>query len=369
MQNLTARIQSVAQYQGLEAAWRKLETKAARSFFHRWEWIATAIGLYRDNLLVAEISSPDEIVALGLFSQITETRNGVVRSRQARLFEAGAKADTTVEIEFNTLLAAPSYELPAWDALLSVIDDGGAPGWDEIVITNALAGLAEHFEAAGRRVHRRAQSGSGFVDLVGLRAAGVESADAYIATLGKSTRSQLKRSIRLYGERGPLTLKRAASRKEAFAILDDIIVLHEQKWRARGERGLGGAKHLVDFQRRLIERTLPAGGVELVQIAAGGEPFACVYNFIDGENILFNVGGFKLEEDNRLKPGLVAHTLLVESHLQSGKAKYDFLAGDARYKLSLGQPGPDFVSFAIQRDKPIFRIENALRSFKSAFIK
>ena len=59
--------------------------------------------------------------------------------------------------------------------------------------------------------------------------------------------------------------------------------------------------------------------------------------------------GFLFEADAKLKPGLVSHVLCIEDHLQNGMALYDFMAGDARYKSSLGQPGPDMRYVLVQR--------------------
>ena len=52
----------------------------------------------------------------------------------------------------------------------------------------------------------------GAADMVArLRAAGVDTLEGYVATLGKSTRAQLQRSLRLYAQRGPLRLERATT--------------------------------------------------------------------------------------------------------------------------------------------------------------
>ena len=48
----------------------------------------------------------------------------------------------------------------------------GAPAWDELVVTNARDALEATVRDLHPRVHRRAESGSGFVDLARLRAAG-----------------------------------------------------------------------------------------------------------------------------------------------------------------------------------------------------
>jgi CelD/BcsL family acetyltransferase involved in cellulose biosynthesis len=364
MPALKATIRPVNEVKGLEAAWRKLETLSDRSFFLSWDWAASAIELSGDHLLVAEITSSRDIVALGLLAPVTETRHGVVRARQLRLNETGLDAERSVFGEFNTLLAAPEIEALAWDALIEALNRPDAPGWDEIVITNALTNLETRLKEMGLRIHRRSEHGSAYVDLASLRARGVDTAAGYIATLGKSTRYQINRSMKLYRDRGPLTVDRAKTPSEGCAYLAEIGKLQKAKWRARGNFNEASSAHLFEFHCKLINRTLERGGVELACISAGGEPFAWVYNFIDRGCVLFNSGGFKLDSDNRLKPGLVAHALLIEAHLSAGMNVYDFLAGDDRYKLNLGQSGPEFVGFSIQRPTFTLRAESILRGLK-----
>ncbi|MBV8573907.1 MAG: GNAT family N-acetyltransferase, partial [Acetobacteraceae bacterium] len=66
----------------------------------------------------------------------------------------------------------------------------------------------------------------------------------------------------------------------------------------------------------------------------------------------------------KLKPGLVSHYLCIEHHLQRGGHTYDFMAGDARYKASLGEPGPEMLHLIVQRPTITLRTELALRRTK-----
>ena len=86
-----------------------------------------------------------------------------------------------------------------------------------------------------------------------------------------------------------------------------------------------------------------------------------MYNLVLRGHVLAFVTGFLYEEDKRLKPGLVCHTLAIERHLREGASVYDFLAGETRYKSNLGIPGPDFVYLLIQRPTAVTRAERLLR--------
>ena len=72
----------------------------------------------------------------------------------------------------------------------------------------------------------------------------------------------------------------------------------------------------------------------------------------------------RYDSDRRLKPGLVTHTLCIEDHLNGTANVYDFMAGDNRYKTSLGEPGPTIVSFVAEKAHPLLQVENCLRHLK-----
>ncbi len=366
---ITARIEPLGDIDTLENAWRALEARADVSFFLSWDWAATVIAMAQGDLLVARVTDADGAVALGLLSPMREARHGVMRVPQLRLNEDGPHTNTTLVAEGNGLLAARGMETLAWDAFLTTLDEPGAPAWDEVIVSNAFLALEEKTRGAGRRVHRRAERGSAYVDLAALREKGVETAADYAATLGKSTRSQLTRSLKLYEARGRLTVDRAQTAADVDAYVSDMATLYSAKWRARGVDDPAKSDYLWQFHRKLINRLLEKGGVELARLSAGGAPFAFVYNFIHGDDVLFNMGGFAVEDDNRFKPGLVAHALLIADHVRAGRARYDFLAGDDRYKFNLGQQGADYVDFAIQRATPMLQLESALRAVKRRLAK
>lgn len=346
----------------LEEEWRALESRADRSFFLSWTFVSTALALAVDGLLAARISDGAELVGLCLLWPVVETRHGILRVRQLRLNEYGADADDSVPSEYTAVLATRGYEDRAWAALFDALrrrDD-----WDELVVTNLLQSDEPRLAAAGLRLHRRAESGSGFVDLASLRARGVSDLDGYVATLGKSTRSAITRSMKLYAERGALRLERAGCAQLAIDWFGEIAKLQTEKWRARGCKGVNDRTFLKAFDERLIAKAAPVGAVEVLRVSAADDAFAWLCNFVDRDKALFYIGGFRTEDDNRLKPGLVAHAMAIADHLQAGRAVYDFMAGDDRYKTNLGEAGPQFISVAAQRPRLMLRLEDALRALK-----
>lgn len=364
MTPMTASLSRPQAVADLEHQWRALEDQNDCSFFQSWAWASALIDIVGDEIWIVQVKSGDRLTGLGVLCPIMETRHRIMKVRQLRLNEIGRHTDDLVQPEFNTLLAAPADMNEAYQALFERLEADDAPQWDELIFSNTVDQLDQSLPKIGWRIHRRTQAGSGFVDLGVLRDQGVSDGASYIQTLGKNTKSQIKRSIRLYEEIGPLKLERARSVDQAQEFFYALSVLHTDKWNQRGGRGLLDGPTQMAFQNKLIERSLDAGHVEVLKVSAGDTAIAYLHNFLYRGAVLFNVAGFTESKDNKLKPGLVAHMMAIEVHLQSGADRYDFLAGDDRYKQNLGQAGPEFVGFAIQRDAVHLRIEHAFRMLK-----
>ena len=347
----------------LAAIWTELEARSDRSFFLSWTWIGTWLSMIdcRPELLVAHRHG--DIVGLGLMRARRKTRHGLLPIWTVFLNQTGDDHQDVITIEYNDVLADRRYHAPVRQACLRFLIDHGRFGGrkaGEVVLGGIEGKLQNPIERLGRPVHERAAAGSAFVDLKALRHDG----KPFLQGLKTSTARRVRRSLALYRDRGPLELRTAGTVDEALAFLDRCGAFHQTRWTARGKPGAFAYPFFVDFHRRLIRTALPLGQVELVEVAAAGEPIGYLYNFLDRGRVSYYFSGFRFEDDNRLKPGLVCHTLCIERHLERGMDVYDFMAGDQRYKLELGQPGPEIVSFAIQRPNWMLTAERPLRRLK-----
>ncbi|MEM9169162.1 MAG: GNAT family N-acetyltransferase [Pseudomonadota bacterium] len=346
------------------ARWAALWRAAGAPYYLSPAWARTCVGAAPPgSVTLAEITDADGTCrGLGLLGAVVEKRAGALSVRQLRLNEAGAAADATVPVEENVLLCRAADEPPVWAALLAGLRGGTAPAWDEFVATNAPARLEPLVNDA--RVHRRAAGTAWIVDLAALRRDGVDDLDSYVASLGKNTRAQLRRSIRLYEADGPLVYDVARTREEARAGFDALAALHEAKWRALARPGVLSSRHLYEFHTAYIDAAFAEGLVEVAAARAGGRLIGRLYNFVDENAARYYMGGFPPENDNRLKPGLTTQALAVAHHLTSGRAIYDFMVGDERYKASLGRRGGPIVSVAVQAPRVGLAVEAAARAAK-----
>ncbi len=351
--------------EALAALWQDLETRAEGSFFLSWAWIGTWLATIdcQPHLVIARRRG--EVVGLGLVQARMKIRHRLLPVWTLLLHQTGDDQEDVITIEYNDFLTDRRHRDAIRRACLRFLVDHGEIGGREIgeVLLGGLEGTRQaEIEALGRPVHEHARAGSAFVDLSALR----RSETCFLDKVKSKTARRIRRSMALYRERGDLELKAADDVAEALDFFERCGELHQARWTARGRPGAFAYPFYTAFHRRLISTALPLGKVELVQVSVAGEPIGYLYNFLDQRCVRYYFSGFSFEADNRLKPGLVCHTLCIEHHRARGMDVYDFMGGDQRYKLELGQPGPDIICLAVQRPNWMLAAERPLRRLKQA---
>lgn len=340
--------------------WRDLEARAEITFFLSWSWIGNWIAELGHCPPVLCGEAGGTLVLLGVVVPRRRREAGVIRVDGLRLHTTGERGKDCIAIEYNGFLVDRGWsgqveaEAVGW-LLRHAIVEGRRR--DEL----HLIGMPERDGACyvppGCLVQKPYRKPSWRVDLDAVRASG----KAYLDTLSANTRQQIRRSMRLYQQADTLSAMRAEDVATALRWLDGLKELHQLQWQARGKPGGFAFPFFERFQRRLIADCLPRGEIELLRVTRGEQAIGYVYNLVLRGHVLAFVTGFLYQDDKRLKPGLVCHTLAIERHLREGASVYDFLAGETRYKSNLGTPGPDFVYLLIQRPTAVTRMERLLR--------
>lgn len=157
-----------------------------------------------------------------------------------------------------------------------------------------------------------------------------------IGELRSSVRSRIRRSNKALA---PLATEWATSVAEGHDILDDLITLHQRRWRQAGRPGAFASERFTRFHRDLIAKLIPEERVVLFRVRSREQTVGCLYSFIDDGMVMFYQSGLAEYEDNRIKVGLTTHMLCIDACIDRGYHTYNFLAGDHRYKdeLATGQ--------------------------------
>ncbi|HEX3757536.1 MAG TPA: GNAT family N-acetyltransferase [Kofleriaceae bacterium] len=349
----------LAERSRIRGVWCALEAASPPPYFLSWAWVETWLDSLPPSADVALCVARRAGAPVAAFFLGTRTRwrHRVLRSRELHWNMTGHAAYDEICIEYNGMvhdgtpppLAEIVARLPgAWDEVYLPALDADGP------VARGLAGLSE----ASLRVRTESRVPAPTVDLARVRDGG-----DYLKLLGGSTRSQIRRSQKLYGARGKLALEVAASPQQAAAVFDELVDLHRRAWRDRGEAG-AFVPFVHAFHRRLIERRFAAGEIQLLRVRAGDTTVGCLYNFVWRGDVLFYQSGLAYETDGKLKPGLVCHALAVDHAARAGHRWYDFLAGQSRYKQSLATDARALVWARIQKPRLRFALEDLARQVR-----
>jgi CelD/BcsL family acetyltransferase involved in cellulose biosynthesis len=342
----------------LRRQWCDLEACSDGSFFTSWLWIGSWIESHSADsagrpLRLLTVEQAGRIVALAI---VGEGKPGVLRRSPFLLHESGSAADSARFIEYNDILvhrAAPADTRAQVFAFLGHMARS-------IRISGATPTVHEALGQSGLMVQIDRRRACPWVPLDRL----APDLEAYLATLGRNTRQQIRRSIRLVESSGPIALKRASSVIEARQWFAELKRLHVARWQKRdGTAGAFAWKGFEPFALALIEAGA-AGSVDVLNVTAGSTVVGVLLNFVHRGHVYAYQNGFTYSDDSRLKPGLVSHALAVAHYRQQGCSAYHFMAGDGRYKTSLGRETEELSWLRVHDNSLPSRIESALCALK-----
>lgn len=209
-----------------------------------------------------------------------------------------------------------------------------------------------------------------------------------ISALGKSTRSNIRRSLRLFDSNfGQRRIEWAETPEQARDILRELIHLHQKRWKRIGKPGNFQTDRVRRYHEDLLDALSlwPQGSLIVFRVKQGETTIGCLFHFVESGHIMFYKSGLPLFEDNRLKPGLVTHALCMqeckrrglleeEKYRQCGLSeeecrkrgllKYDFLEGEALYKEQLSNTKNDLIWATAQRGSRMWLIDKARPPFQ-----
>ena len=306
------------------------------------------------------------LVGLGILVRRAVRRHGLLRSRGLFLNCTGDPLLDEITIEHNGFLAERGAEREVAQACADYLLAGRAD-WDELFLNGMRhPELVEGLSLEHAQVRTRSLDSCRYVDLAALRANGQE----YVAALGRSTRYNIRRSLREYEKRGTLELHEATDLVQAHAYLERLGHLHQRYWEQKGEPGSFANVFFSTFHERLIARAFSDGAVQLLRVTAGGAELGYLYNYVHRGRVYnyqsgFDYTGGSLHE----RPGLVCHVLAIEHNLRKAHVIYDFMAGDSDYKRNLSTASQTLAWQVIQRPRLKLRIEDALRRVRGWFTR
>jgi len=158
-----------------------------------------------------------------------------------------------------------------------------------------------------------------------------DSFEAYLRSLGKKERHELRRKLRGL-ETGRRIAFRFAAESERASVFDRFVTLHRQ---SRGEKANFMNGETERFFRDVADTLAARGWLRLGALNVDGEDAAVVFAFAyEGTFALYNAA-----YDLALAPlsvGIACHAYAIRSAIDEGLRTYDLLRGDEPYKYDLG---------------------------------
>jgi hypothetical protein len=337
--------------------WRGLEERAKPVYFLSWGWVGTWLASLPslDALQLCVISDHSGPLGACVWGERLARRHKIMPSRTLHLNTTGDSAYDEIYIEHNGLLSANGT------SLASMIERLPNTQWDELFLPCLDARTFEELAAAplpsSLRLRVDREVGDYYVDL-----AKVRDKD-YLSLLGSSTRSHLRKAQKLAPD---AKFEVARDEHEAFNIYDELVVLHQRAWKARGQPGAWADPWFDRFHRRLIAQRFRHGEIQLMRLRTAAQTIGCLYNFVSHGRVLMYQTGINPDVDDKIKPGYLTHLFAIQHNAREGHAQYDFLGGDAQYKKSLSTDSTRLVWARVQKKRLRFVIEDRARAWVRA---
>ncbi|HWL10173.1 MAG TPA: GNAT family N-acetyltransferase [Planctomicrobium sp.] len=307
--------------------WRELERRLdSATVTNSATWTASWIRAYGDlipyKILVAESSGV--IRGICLVTEGVGQKDGPLTVRTRHIGTAGEPQPGSACVEYNRILAEPKFYTQFVNDLSDSLNSDS--GWEQL----RFDGFEERDLQDWKKIYPNAEvriRESRYFDLSFARLSETD----VLTQLGRSTRSNLKRRLKQYGE---LTCHWASSVEQADEILNELIVLHQARWNAIGEPGAFANERFHNFQREVGLNLFLEGKAVLFRVQQQSETIGCLLLLNDGNRLLDYLSGFASFE-KKPSPGLISHYLCMEEALRRGFNAYDFLVGEKRHKENL----------------------------------
>lgn len=331
--------------------------KFSRSIFLASPWIASWLQTIGDKAEIYSLQFYNEqkkLVGICFITRATVRRRKFFKIEQLSLNESEVK-DNKFIIEYNGILHDPEFLDDVHYAFIEFLASSGLK-FDELRI-NAVEAEAFHSlkklcAGFGLKFIEDESSKAYSTNLHGYEG----DPDNYIASLSKSKREQIRRSIKYFRQFGDPTLEFASSRDECLEFFNKLGELHQRSWNSRGTDGAYASQNWVDFHSRLI--TNYPDRVQLIRISYGSHILGYLYNLIDGKVAYSIQSGFNYSADKNDRPGIVSHFMVTNDYIRGAMKRYEYLAGDSQYKRSLANAHRQFSWYLVQKKNLKMRIEN-----------
>lgn len=343
----------------LSKDWLLIESKASNSVFTSWAWISTWLNQIDFHAEVIRVSFDGAIVGICCVCKSLQTINGF-SIPQLWVNRTGDDVKDQIWSEYNDVLCIKGHEYSIKLALIKFFKNYYRQHLELIIgVCNSVIGETPDTKSIHKHLSWRTKSYSRTL------VAEYANIDNFLKVLSSNSRRQIKRSFNIYGGLENIKVEMAQSGKQALEFFKEAGDYHKARWQGKSS-GYNNA-FFVQFHEALISNNFDNGMIDLIKISTDGMPICYLYNFVYKDIVYFYLSGISYTDDNKLKPGLVAHSIAISHYAKLNKKVYDFMGGEGRYKSSLSDSSGEMVIYNFRRNTLGFLLGKQLRILRDAF--
>lgn len=321
-------------FAALRSEWNDLLRRSRfDTIFLTWEWQTTwwrCLGAARGPLYLLAWRAAGRLVGIAplYFSQY---------DRRNTLHVVGC-----LEVaDYLDLIVEEGQEEPVYDAFLDWLAGPTAPAWETVDLCNqpsrslAYTLLPELARARGwpAQVHQE-----DVCPVIALPTASTgpdfDGWEAYLATLDKKERHEIRRKLRRVEREAPDAAVRYV--REPDGLTDAVaafIALHRL---SRRDKDAFMDEPMQRFFHEIAETLARQGWLQLSFLEVEGRPIASYFCFEYNNEVQVYNSGYDPQAYAQLSPGWVLLARLIEDAIRRRRVRFDFLQGDEDYKHRFG---------------------------------
>lgn len=329
-------------FAALRAGWNDLLRRSRfDTIFLTWEWQTTwwrYLGAARGPLYLLALREAGRLIGIAplYFSQY-ERRN--------TLHVVGC-----LEVaDYLDLIVEEGQETAVYQAFLDWLAGPTAPAWEAVDLCNqparslAYTVLPDLARARGWAVQVHQEDVCPVIALPPASSEpGFDGWEAYLATLDKKERHEIRRKLRRVEREAPDAAVRFVRQPDGLTdSMNTFIALHRL---SRRDKDAFMDEAMQRFFQAIAAVLAEQGWLQLSFLEIEDRPIASYFCFEYKNEVQVYNSGYDPAAYAQLSPGWVLLARLIQEAIRQGRARFDFLQGDEDYKHRFGGV-----------DEPVFR--------------
>ncbi|MEX0902960.1 MAG: GNAT family N-acetyltransferase [Pseudohongiellaceae bacterium] len=320
----------------LKDEWNELVgQRSSKSLFLTWEWLYTWWKHLRDDrkLFIVLVRMNQRLIAVAPLAVRPMRFRRLLPGRVLEFLGSGQ-----VGSDYLALILRSGFEKQGIKAICSCIGQQKLPLEFNRVESNSAqnSALRAELETRGWQTFSTTVERCPYIRFDG------KSWEDYLATLGSSHRYNFRRRLRNLERDFKFRFEKATDPRRCEQFLNQLVELHNLRWRERGGSDALNTQDLVDFHHDMSQLALSNGWLRLYVITLDGNAVAALYGFQIDRIFYFYQSGID-PAYSRYSVGLVIMGLAIQAAIADGATQYDFLHGEENYKFQWADECRDLV--------------------------